>query len=148
MGLRDRYIAAMHARCVVAPPRDAQHATSAAPIATTRATSLQHGWRLRGVGPVPCATYDATTTQREPLQHATTVQRDAQDERRKARITWLGYANKADRLAEVLTLRDRDLYSRHLCVECRHAGPGWRCEKREAFLLEQLQRCPALQPAR
>ena len=62
-------------------------------------------------------------------------------EKREARSTWLGYPNAKGR-AEELLRRDRDGDDRRLCVECSHAGPGWRCAKREAFLLDQLQRCP------
>ena len=62
-------------------------------------------------------------------------------EKRVARITWLGYA-EAKGLVEKLLRRDRDGDDRRLCVECSHAGPGWRCAKREVFLLDQLQRCP------
>lgn len=63
-------------------------------------------------------------------------------EKRVARITWLGYPGAAS-LAETLLHRDRDGDHRRLCVECVHAGAGWRCAKREAFLLDQLQRCPS-----
>lgn len=62
-------------------------------------------------------------------------------EKRLARITWLGYPGAAG-LAEKLLHRDRDGDDRRLCVECAHAGAGWRCARREAFLLDQLQRCP------
>ena len=62
-------------------------------------------------------------------------------EKRVARSTWLGYPDAKGR-AERLLHRDRDSDDRRLCVECVHAGPGWRCAKREAFLLDQLQRCP------
>lgn len=62
-------------------------------------------------------------------------------EKRAARSTWLGYPDATDR-AERLLRRDRDADDRHLCVECLHAGPGYRCAKRDAFLLDQLQRCP------
>ena len=62
-------------------------------------------------------------------------------ETRVARIAWLGYPDAKGR-AERLLHRDRDADDRRLCVECAHAGPGWRCAKREAFLLDQLQRCP------
>lgn len=61
----------------------------------------------------------------------------------QARITWMGYGGASERLAEMLVHRDRDMDDRRLCVECRHAGPGWRCAQREAFILDQLQRCPA-----
>ena len=62
-------------------------------------------------------------------------------EKRVARSTWLGYTDAKGR-AERLLHRDRDSDDRRLCVECSHAGPGWRCGRREAFLLDQLQRCP------
>ena len=62
-------------------------------------------------------------------------------EKRQARISWLGYGDDAEHLAEMLLHRDRDLDDRRLCVECSHAGPGWRCAKRDAFLVRQLQRC-------
>ena len=62
-------------------------------------------------------------------------------ERRVARSLWLGYGNARSR-AERLLHRDRDADDRRLCVECQHAGPARRCAKREAFLLDQLQRCP------
>ena len=63
-------------------------------------------------------------------------------EKRVARSTWLGYPDAKGR-AERLLHRDRDADDRRLCVECVHAGPGWRCAMREAFLLDQLQRCPS-----
>ena len=62
-------------------------------------------------------------------------------EKREARISWLGYGDDAEHLAEMLLHRDRDMDDRRLCVECSHAGPGWRCAKRDAFLVRQLQRC-------
>ena len=62
-------------------------------------------------------------------------------EKRAARSTWLGYSDAKGR-AERLLHRDRDADDRRLCVECAHAGPAWRCARREAFLLDQLQRCP------
>ena len=61
--------------------------------------------------------------------------------KRVARSTWLGYPD-ADGRAEKLLQRDREADDRRLCIECSHAGPGWRCAKREAFFLDQLQRCP------
>ena len=64
-------------------------------------------------------------------------------EKRQARATWLGYGSRADRVADMLLHRDRDMEDRELCIECAHAGPGWRCAKREAFMVDQLQRCPA-----
>ena len=62
-------------------------------------------------------------------------------EKRVARSTWLGYPDAKGR-AERLLRRDRDADDRLLCVECEHAGPGYRCAIRDAFLLDQLQRCP------
>ena len=62
-------------------------------------------------------------------------------EKRHARISWLGYGDDAEHLAEMLLHRDRDLDDRRLCVECSHAGLGWRCAKRDDFLVRQLQRC-------
>ena len=64
-------------------------------------------------------------------------------EKRQARATWLGYGSRADRVADMLLHRDRDMEDRKLCIECARAGPGWRCAKREAFMVDQLQRCPA-----
>jgi len=62
-------------------------------------------------------------------------------DKRVARSTWLDYPDAKGR-AETLLHRDRGGDDRRLCVECQHAGPGWRCARREAFLLDQLQRCP------
>ena len=62
-------------------------------------------------------------------------------EKRQASISWLGYGDESEHLAGMLLQRDRDMDDRRLCVECSHAGPGWRCEKKAGFLLEQLQRC-------
>lgn len=62
-------------------------------------------------------------------------------DKRVSRISWLGYGDDADHLAVMLLHRDRDMDDRRLCVECSHAGPGWRCAKRDAFLVRQLQRC-------
>jgi len=61
--------------------------------------------------------------------------------RRRARIIWLGYVDVADKLAEILTARDRRLDDRRLCVECAHAGPRWHCRKKQGFLTDVLQRC-------
>lgn len=62
---------------------------------------------------------------------------------RRARVNWLGYGTQADRLAELLVHRDRDRDDRALCIECSRASGGWRCSARQAFLLDQLQRCPS-----
>ena len=64
-------------------------------------------------------------------------------EKRQARTRWLGYGDRADRVADMLLHRDRDTDDRRLCIECAHGGPGWCCAKREAFMVDQLQRCPA-----
>jgi len=64
-------------------------------------------------------------------------------EKRQARACWLGYGARADRVADMLLHRDRGMDDRSLCIECAHAGPGWRCAKREAFIVHLLQRCPA-----
>lgn len=62
-------------------------------------------------------------------------------DKRVSRISLLGYGDDADLLSVMLLHRDRDMDDRRLCVECIHAGPGWRCGKRDAFLVRQLQRC-------
>lgn len=64
-------------------------------------------------------------------------------EKRQARTSWLGYGDRADRAADMLLHRDRERDDRSLCIECAHARPGSRCAKREAFMVDQLQRCPA-----
>lgn len=68
-------------------------------------------------------------------------------QRRQARIVWLGYTVPSEYLAEMLVHRDRDGDERRLCIECAHAGPGWRCAKNAGFLLEQLQRCDQFKSA-
>lgn len=69
----------------------------------------------------------------------------ARHEKRQARIAWLGYGAEAELLAGLLLRRDRDMDDRRLCVECSHAGPGWRCAKGDAFFIRQLQRCDNFQ---
>jgi hypothetical protein len=174
MGLRDRYLSALVARCVVAvprecntqqpakllhvaPTRETQHATNDSALSVTATVSPLH------------ATNDATTTQHaQQADHEAKVERsaivsadgmpywEADDlaglptwtdaeivifDKRVARSTWLGYPDAKGR-AEMLLHRDRGDDHRRLCVECAHAGPGYRCAKGEAFLLDQLQRCP------
>ena len=174
MGLRDRYLSALVARCVVAlprecntqqpakllrvaPPRETQHATTDPALPAPVIVATLH------------ATNDATATQHaQQADHEAKVERsaiisadgvpywEADDvaglpqwtdaeivtfEKRVARSTWLGYTDAKGR-AERLLHRDRDADDRRLCVECQHAGPTWRCAKREAFMLDQLQRCP------
>lgn len=65
--------------------------------------------------------------------------------RRHARIVWMGYIEPADRLAEILTARDRRIDDRRLCVECAHAGPNWNCRKKQGFLTDVLQRCKSFE---
>ena len=174
MGLRDRYLSALVARCAVAvpmecntqlptkllrvaPPKEAQHATSSPAHAMPATDTPLH------------ATNDATVTQHtQHADHQARAERsaiisadgvlywEADDlaglpawtdaeitafDMRVARSAWLGYSDAKGR-AERLLHRDREADDRRLCVECQHAGPGWRCAKREAFLLDQLQRCP------
>ena len=174
MGLRDRYLSALVARCAVAvprmcntqqpaallrvaPPRETQHATNDPALAAPVIDAALH------------ATNDATTTQHaQQAEHEAMVERSAiisadgvpywqaddlaglpawtdaeivTFEQRVARSTWLGYPDAKGR-AERMLRRDREGDDRRLCVECAHAGPAWRCAKREAFLLDQLQRCP------
>ena len=62
-------------------------------------------------------------------------------DKRVSRISLLGYGDEADHLGVMLLRRDRNMDERKLCIECIHAGPGWRCAKRDAFLVRQLQRC-------
>lgn len=150
LGLMGRNPQLLH----VARARDVQHATNPPSSATSDATVTQQP----ALPPrEDRATADATTAQSRREARATAVQQPAPDrdaalqvwsdeeialfERRKARVIWLGYP-AADHVAECLLHRDRDLDDRRLCVECRHARPGWRCEVREAFMLDRLQRCP------
>ena len=144
----------------VAPPRETQHATTDQAIPAPAAVSPLH------------ATSDATTAQHaQQADHEAKIERSAiisadgapywvaddmaglpawtdaeivAFDKRVARSTWLGYPDAKGR-AEKLLHRDRDGDDRRLCVECLHAGPGYRCAKREAFLLDQLQRCPKFQ---
>lgn len=174
MGLRDRYLTALVARCVVAvpmgcntqrpakllrvaPPRETQHATTdqalPAPVmpatlhATTDATATQHTQQ---------ADHDAKLERSAVISADGLPYWEADDlaglpawtdaeivtfEKRVARSTGLGYPDAKGR-AEKLLHRDRGGDPHRLCVECQHAGPGYRCAKREAFLPDQLQRCP------
>lgn len=177
MGLRDRYLSALVARCVVAmpmecntqqpakllhvaPPRETQHATNDSALAgavtvttlhaTNDATDTQHAQQadyeakiersaiISGEG-VPY--WEADELARLPAWTDVDI---ATFEVRVARSTWLGYPGAKGRAARLLH-RDRDVDDRRLCVECQHAGPSYRCAKREAFLLDQLQRCPKFQ---
>jgi hypothetical protein len=49
---------------------------------------------------------------------------------------------RAEAAADRLVDRDRELDTRHLCVECEHLKPPHACRRRDAVLLEVLQRCP------
>lgn len=174
MGLRDRYLSALVARCAVAVPMECNTQQPAAllrvapPRKTQHATSDQARPAPVVVAPLH-ATNDATTAQHaQQADHEAKVERSAivsadgtpywvaddlaglqawtdgeivAFDKRVARSTWLGYPNAEGR-AERLLHRDRDTDDRRLCVECQHAGPGWRCAMREAFMLDQLQRCP------
>lgn len=174
MGLRDRYLSALVARCVVAVPRGCntqqpdQLLHVASPRETQHATNDQTLPTDAPVTPLH-ATTSATDTQRaQQADHDAKIERSAivsaegvpywqaddlaglptwtdaevaMFDKRVARSTWLGYLDVKGR-AERLLHRDREGDDRRLCVECLHAGPGYRCVKREAFLLDQLQRCP------
>ena len=140
----------------VAPFRKTQHATTAPALAepaavtplhaTKHATAMQHAQHddeakversaIISADGVPY--WEADDLAGLP---AWTDAEIASFDRRVARSTWLGYFDAKGR-AERLLHRDRDTDDRRLCVECAHAGPGWRCAKREAFMQDQLQRCP------
>ena len=143
----------------VAPPRETQHAPkndqalpAPAIVATLHATNdataaqqpqqADHEAKIErsaviSVDGVPC--WEADDLAGLP---ALTDAEIAMFEQRVARSTWLGYPDAKGR-AERLLHRDRDDDDRRLCIECQHAGPGYRCAKRAAFLADQLQRCPA-----
>lgn len=171
MGLRDRYLSALVARCAVAVPRACNTQQTATLLHVAPPRETQHATAdqaLPAANPLH-ATNDATTAQHaQHADHDAKIERsaiisadgapywEADDlaglpawtdaeivtfEQRVARSTWLGYPDAKGR-AERLLHRDRDTDDRRLCVECQHAGPGYRCARREAFLLDQLQRCP------
>lgn len=172
MGLRDRYLSALVARCVVAVPRECNTQQPAKLLHVALLRQTQHATTYPAPAPVhPLrATNDATTAQHaQHDDHEAKVERSAvfsadgvpywqadslaglpawtdvevnAFERRIARSTWLGYSDAEGR-AERLLHRDRDADTRRLCVECQHAGTGYRCARGEAFLLDQLQRCPS-----
>lgn len=174
MGLRDRYLSALVARCAVAmpracntqqpaqllrvaPPRETQHATTdpalpapvtAAPLhATNDATTAQHAQQAAHEGRVERSAIisaDGAPYWEADGLAGLPARTDAEMfrfEKRAARSTWLGYPD-ADGRAERLLHRDREADQRRLCIECAHAGLAWRCAMGEAFLLDQLQRCP------
>lgn len=175
MSLRDRYLSALVAPCVVAVPkecntqqpakllhvapiRETQHATddpalamlgTATPLhATNDATPTQHAQQADQEGKVErsafvsadCAPYrEADDLAGLPTWTAAEI---TMFDKRVARSTWLGYPNAKSR-AEMLLHRDRAIDDLRLCIECLHAGTGWRCLRREAFMLDKLQRCPS-----
>ncbi len=146
MGLRDRYLSALVARCVVAVPMGCNTQPSA-PLHVASPIGVQHAT----ADPTP-STPDALevlhatehATDAQPMQRATPPMTDAEVvlfDKRVARSIWLGYADAEDR-AERLLRRDRSGDHRRLCRECTHARTGWRCAKGDAFLADQLQACP------
>jgi hypothetical protein len=163
MGLRDRYVSALVARCAVAVPRGCNTQRPVKVLRVAPPTEMEHAINDQAVATAVTvtrldATVDATITQHaqrhddeakvERCAFVTAdrmlLRTDAEIltfEKRVARSIWLGYSEPAGR-AERLLHRDRDADDRRLCVECQHAGPAWRCAKREAFLPDQLQRCP------
>ncbi len=174
MGLRDRYLSALVARCAVAVPRECNTQQPAKLLRVAAPRETQHATTnpaipAHAIAAPLHATNDATAPQHaQQADHEAMIERsaiisadgvpywEADDlaglptwtdaeivtfEHRVARSIWLGYGNAKGR-AERLLHRDRDTDDRRLCVECQHAGPAWRCAKREAFLLDQLQRCP------
>lgn len=61
---------------------------------------------------------------------------------RAVKFVRIGLRHDADNLAELLTLRDRDIDERRLCVECRH-GRSARCPDGLPMPLATLHRCGA-----
>ena len=67
----------------------------------------------------------------------------------------------AEKLADRLVIRDRDMDDRIVCFECCHLRNGWRCmswrnagawvhhsnSKLQNDFVHQLQRCPGFKPA-
>ena len=77
---------------------------------------------------------------------------------RRARLIRWGWAEpEAEKLAERLVKRDRDLDDRVSCTDCQHYRPG-RCDNHGQAglntsdvgrdLAAMLQRCPGFQPRR
>jgi len=152
MGLRDSYISALVARCAVAVPRECNTQQPANLLHVAQPRETQHatvGPALdsSAMGDSLHATNPATTRQHAQQDDdlaglsAWTDAEIVSFDKRVARSIWLGYPDAKGR-AEKLLHRDRDADTRRLCIECLHVGPGWRCAEREAFLLDQLQRCP------
>lgn len=146
VGLRERYIEALVARCTVAGSRGCNTQPST-PLHVAPPTGVQHAT----ADPTPStsdpvevlrATEHATDAQ--PMQPAAPAMTDAEAvlfDKRVARSIWLGIADAEGR-AERLLRRDRSGDHRRLCPECTHAKTGWRCAKGDAFLSDQLQACP------
>ena len=69
--------------------------------------------------------------------------------------------DSAEKLADRLVIRDRDMDDRIVCFECYHLRNGWRCmnwrnagvwlqhsnSKLQNDFVHQLQRCPGFKPA-
>ena len=69
--------------------------------------------------------------------------------------------DSAEKLADRLVIRDRDMDDRIVCFECCHLRNGWRCmnwrnagawvhhsnSKLQNDFVNQLQRCPGFKPA-
>ena len=49
----------------------------------------------------------------------------------------------AEALADRLALRDQDRDTRRVCAECGNYIHEFKCAKRQAVLMDTLQRCPA-----
>lgn len=146
MGLRDRYIEALVARCTVAWPRVCNTQPSA-PLHVAPPIGAQHATADPTPsipGPVVLLRATEHATDAQPMQPAAPSMTDAEVvlfDKRVARSIWLGYADAEGR-AERLLRRDRSGDHRRLCVECGHSKTGWRCAKGDAFLADQLQACP------
>ena len=147
MGLRDRYIEALVARCTVAGPRVCNTQPTSLPLRVETPIGVQHATAdpTPSIPDTPVLLHETEgATDAQPIQPATTDMIDAEVvlfDKRVARSIWLGYADAEGR-AERLLRRDRSGDHRRLCPECNHARPGWRCAKGEAFLADQLQACP------
>jgi hypothetical protein len=148
VGLRDRYIEALVARCTVAGPRVCNTQPTSLPLRVETPIGVQHATAdpTPSIPDTPVLLHETEgATDAQPIQPATTDMIDAEVvlfDKRVARSIWLGYADAEGR-AERLLRRDRSGDHRRLCPECNHARPGWRCVKQEAFFADQLQACPS-----
>jgi hypothetical protein len=147
VGLRERYIEALVARCTVAGPRVCNTQQTSLPLHVVLPTGVQHATAdpTPSIPDTPVLLHASEgAADSQPMQPATPDMIDAEVvwfDKRVARSIWLGYAD-AKVCAEQLLRRDRSGDHRRLCPECTHARPGWRCAKGEAFLADQLQACP------